>query len=106
MDARATILSPNEKLMTQTHPKALGRFPEKCQIFENFQVPLNNRKTASALNASTAQAEHLKGEADNQPISQSVREAVSQAVSWASRQAGRQKHTVWLFSVVDHSYKQ
>ena len=29
---------------------------------------------------------------------------VSQSVRQSDKQAGRQKHTVWLFSVVDHSY--
>ena len=41
-------------------------------------------------------------------VSQSVRQAGKQpgrqAVSRA-RQAGRQKHTVWLFSVADYNYK-
>ena len=36
-----------------------------------------------------------------QPVSQSGKQPVRQ-----SRQTGRQKHTVWLFSVADYGYKQ
>ena len=51
--------------MTQTHPKTLRGFSEKVKfevIFENFQVPLNNPKSAlKELNAPTAQANSSQG---------------------------------------------
>ena len=76
--------------------EALGRFSaphRRCKervISFSVLCPRNSIAFSSAP----------RREADSQPISQLVRQAFIQTISRASRQ-GRQKHTVWVFSVAE-----
>jgi hypothetical protein len=52
-------------------------------------------------------ARHLKKRLTvSQSVSQSGKQSIRQSVGQAGRQTDGQKHTVWLVSVADYSYKQ
>ena len=85
------------------HPYTYGFREERCESLKKTLFGGGSVGTSDIWPILLPAAGHLE---ERLTVSQSVRQAGRQAVGQAGRQTRRQQHTVGLFSVTYHSYKQ